>query len=90
MARIAEDTTIVRNCGAGCTSGRKARPPRLCVAQGDGGWPAISCRLSGDGHAAYLSATKRDNRIFRALADRLKRKPPEPQVAEPPRKKKRV
>ena len=41
-------------------------------------------------YAGYLNATQRDDRIFRELAERMKRRPPEQQQTEPVRKKKRA
>jgi hypothetical protein len=41
-------------------------------------------------YAADLNATQRDDRIFRELADQMKRKPPERQQAELVRKNKRA
>jgi len=41
-------------------------------------------------YADYLKATQRDDRLFRELAERMKRKPLEHQQPEPVHKKKRA
>jgi hypothetical protein len=41
-------------------------------------------------YAAYLNATQRDDRLFRELAEGMKRKPPEQEQTELVRKKKRA